>query len=135
ASDIYLPGAHQLAATPQTNIVSVRYFDNVGIPRLEGRDFTLADNEKAPHVALINQSLAREVFAGADPIGQHFGYDPGSASEFQIVGVVADALVNGVRETAPPMMYFPLLQSVTNVESLDVRAAGNPAALTEQVRQ
>ncbi len=84
---------------------------------------------------MINQSLAREVFAGVDPIGQHCGYDPGSANEFQIVGVVADALVNGVRETAPPMIYFPLLQAVTNVESLDVRAAGNPAALTEQVRQ
>src|SRR6266851_2496666 len=135
ASDIYLPGGNHLAATPQTNIVSFEYFDNVGIPRLRGRDFTLADNEKAPHVAMINQSLAREVFAGVDPIGQHFGYDPGSANEFQIVGVVADALVNGVRETAPPMIYFPLLQAVTNVESLDVRAAGNPAALTEQVRQ
>ena len=135
ASDIYLPGGNQLAATPQTNIVSLHYFDNVGIPRLRGRDFTLADNEKAPHVAMINQSLAREVFAGVDPIGQHFGYDPGSAHEFQIVGVVADALVNGVRETAPPMIYFPLLQAVTNVESLDVRAAGNPAPLTGLVRQ
>lgn len=135
ASDIYLPGGNHLAATPQTNSVSLHYFDNVGIPRLRGRDFTPADNEKAPHVAMINQSLAREVFAGVDPIGQHFGYDPGSANKFQIVGVVADALVNGVRETAPPMIYFPLLQAVTNVESLDVRAAGNPAPLTEPVRQ
>src|SRR5437660_9265667 len=105
------------------------------LPSLSWYYFTLADNEKAPHVAMINQSLTREVLAGVDPIGRHFGYDPGSASEFQIVGVVADALVNGVRETAPPMIYFPLLQAVTNVESLDVRAAGNPAPLTEQVRQ
>src|SRR5207245_944316 len=38
ASDIYLPGGTHLAATPQTNIVSLHYFDNVGIPRLRGRD-------------------------------------------------------------------------------------------------
>jgi predicted permease len=135
ASDIYLPGNSELAATPQTNIVSLHYFENVGMPLQRGRDFTQADNEKAPHTAIINQSLANKVFAGVDAIGHHFGYDSGSANEFQIVGVVADAQVNGVREAAPPMIYFPLLQSVTHVESLDVRAAGDPGSLTEQVRQ
>ena len=105
------------------------------MPLLRGRDFTQADNEKAPHTAIINQSLAHKVFGGVDAIGHHFGYDSGSANEFQIVGVVADAQVNGVREVAPPMIYFPLLQSVTNVESLDLRAAGDPGSLTEPVRQ
>src|SRR5260370_12162848 len=84
---------------------------------------------------MINQSLAREVFAGVDPIGQHCGYDPGSANEFQIVGVVADALVNGVRETAPPMIYFPLLQAVTNVVRLDVRAGGKPTTAPKTTPQ
>src|SRR6266566_1409237 len=107
ASDIYLPGNSELAATPQTNIVSLHYFENVGMPLQRGRDFTQADNEKAPHTAIINQSLANKVFAGVDAIGHHFGYDSGSANEFQIVGVVADAQVNGVREAAPPMIYFP----------------------------
>jgi predicted permease len=135
ASDIYLPGDNSLAATPQTNIVSLRYFDNVGMPLLRGRDFTPADNEKAPHVAIINQSLAHKLFAGADAIGRHFGYDSASANEFQIVGVVTDAQVNSVREIPPPMIYFPLLQFITNVESLDVRAVGDPSAVAQQVRQ
>jgi predicted permease len=135
ASDIYLPGNAQLAATPQTNIVSMRYFDNVGIPLVRGRDFAWADDEKAPHVAIINQTLAHKVFAGADPIGQHFGFDPDSANEFQVVGVVADAQVNGVRESAPPMIFFPLFQFVADVESLDIRSASDPGALTRQVRQ
>ena len=135
ASDIYLPGNNSLAATPQTNIVSLRYFDNVGMPLLRGRDFTQADSEKAPHVAIINQSLAQKLFAGADAIGRHFGYDSAGANEFQIVGVVADAQVNSVREIPPPMVYFPLLQFITNVESLDVRAVGNPSGVAQQVRQ
>jgi predicted permease len=134
ASDIYLPGPSQLAATPQVNIVSVHYFDNVGMPLSRGRDFTWADDEKAPHVAIINQTLARTVFPGVDPIGQHFGFDSNAANEFQIVGVVADAQVNTVRESAPPMAYFPLFQAVTPVESLDLRAS-DPAALIPPVRQ
>lgn len=135
ASDIYLPGRERLAATPQTNVVSLHYFDNVGIPLLHGRDFTPADNEKAPHVAIINQRLADRLFAGVDPIGRHFGYDASTANEFQIIGVLADAQVNSVRESAPPMIYFPLPQSVTNVESLDVRAATDPSLLSRQIRQ
>jgi predicted permease len=135
ASDIYLPGHSQVTATPQVNIVSLHYFNNVGISVVRGRDFTSADGEKAPHVVIINQTLARDLFGGGDPIGQHFGFETNSASEFQIVGVVADAQVNGVRESAPPMIYFPLFQFVTNVESLDVRTASNPATLIPQVRQ
>jgi predicted permease len=134
-SDIYLPGHSQVTATPQTNIVSLHYFDNVGIPLVRGRDFATADGEKAPHVVIINQTLARDIFAGVDPIGQHFGFETSSANEFQIVGVVADAQVNGVRESAPPMIYFPLFQFVADVESLDIRTASNPAALIPQVRQ
>jgi predicted permease len=135
ASDIYLPGHSQVTATPQVNIVSLHYFNNVGISVVRGRDFTAADGEKAPHVVIINQTLARDIFAGVDPIGQHFGFETNSANEFQIVGVVADAHVNGVRESAPPMIYFPLFQFVADVESLDIRTASNPAALTQQVRQ
>jgi predicted permease len=134
ASDIYLPGRSQLAATPQTNIVSLRYFENVGMPLRRGRDFVPTDNEHAPHVAIINETLAGKVFA-ENPIGQHFGFDPETANEFEIVGVVADSRVNGVRENAPPMIYLPLFQDVTQVESLDVRAASGPAALIPQIRQ
>ena len=135
ASDIYVPGAARVAATPQVNVVSLEYFENTRIPLLRGREFTARDTERAPHVATINQMLARKLFADEDPIGRRFGFDSSSASEFQIIGVVADAQINGPRENAPPLVYFPLLQFVPDVHSLDVRAIANPASLTEQVRQ
>jgi predicted permease len=135
ASDIYVPGASHVVETPQTNAVGLGYFENVGIPLLSGRAFVAADDEKAPHVAIINETLAKKLFAGRDSIGQHFGFDPSAANEFQIVGIVADAEVNGVRENTPPMIYFPLLQFVADVEDLDVRAIGDPASLSEPVRQ
>jgi predicted permease len=135
SSDIWVPGHSEVRATPQTNIVSLHYFQNVGMRLLRGRDFTSADDLNAPHVAIINQTLARRLFPEIDPIGQRFGFDPGSAGEFQVVGIVQDAQLNSIRESAPPMIYFPLLEGAANVESLDVRAISDPAALTEQVRQ
>jgi predicted permease len=135
ASDIQLPGTSHVVETPQTNAVSVGYFQNVGIPLLSGRAFVPADDEKAPHVAIVNETLANKIFAGRDSIGQRFGFAGSSANEFQIVGIVADAQVNSIRENAPPMIYFPLLQAVVDVEDLDVRAIGDPASLSEQVRQ
>lgn len=133
ASDIYLPGKPELAATPQTNFVSLHYLENVGMSLLQGRDFARSDTDKSPPVAIINQTLARKVFNNGEPLGQHFGFDSGSANQFQVIGIVSDAQVNGIRESAPPMIYFPLLQGVPDVESLDVRTAADPASLATQV--
>ena len=134
ASDIYLAGHRDLAATPQTNIVSLRYFENVGMAILRGREFAPTDTEKSPLVAIINQTLARKIFSGVEPLGQYFGFDPGAAHQFQVIGIISDAQVNGIRESAPPMVYFSLSQAVTDVESLDVRSVGDPAALAGQIR-
>jgi len=135
ASDIYLPGRSDQVATPQTNIVTVGYFNNVGMALLRGRNFAPSDNEKAPPVAIINQTLARKLFPNVDPIGQRFGFATESANQFQIVGIVSDAQVNSIREVAPPMIYFPLTLAVVDVKSLDVRTAGDPGAVVAQVRK
>jgi predicted permease len=135
SSDIYFPGKSDVAATPQTNAVSVGYFDNVGMSLLEGRRFAGSDTEKSPAVAIINQSLARKVFSNSDPIGRRFGFESKSASQFEVVGVVADAQVNSIREPAPPMIFFPLGQAVVDVESLDVHTMGDPTAVAAQVRR
>ncbi|HKW19649.1 MAG TPA: ABC transporter permease [Terriglobales bacterium] len=135
ASDIYLPGRPDLAATPQTNVVSTGYFNNVGMSLLNGRDFTRSDTDKSPLVAVISQTLARQLFPNLDPIGQRFGFETKSANQYQIVGVISDAQVNSIREAAPPMIYFPLSQAVLDVESLDVNVAGDPSGMAAQVRQ
>jgi predicted permease len=135
SSDIYLPGGSDVTATPQTNAVSVGYFDNVGMSLLQGRYFTRSDTEKSPAVAIINQSLARKIFSNSDPIGRRFGFESKSANQFEVVGVVSDAQVNSVREPAPAMIFFPLDQAVVDVESLDVHTMGDPAAVAGQVRK
>jgi predicted permease len=96
--------------------VSANYLQNLGIPVLRGRHFTLADNETAASVAVVNESFVKRFFkSGEDPLDQHFGIDvPENAGTYRIVGVVRDAKFAGFQLSKParPMFYVPLAQSV-----------------------
>ena len=137
SSDIYLPGIpHTNGETDaQERRVSQHFFDTVGIPLVEGRGFATTDSEKTPAVTIVNQTFVREFLKDKNPIGQYFGYDAANDRRFQIVGVVKDARVNDIRESAPPMIYHSIAQDVIDAESLDVRTVANPSQLISQVRQ
>jgi predicted permease len=114
--------------------VGPRYFETVGMPIRRGRDFTDRDDVDAPEVAIVNETMARRYFGDRDPLGRRFGYG-GDRLQFEIVGVVADARVNGLREAPPPMAYFPLRQSPQEyARNLYVRAAGSPEAVRGGLR-
>jgi predicted permease len=137
ASDIYLPGIpHTNGETDsQERRVSQHFFDTVGIPLVEGRVFATTDREKTPAVTVVNQAFVREFLKDKNPVGQFFGYDAANDHRFQIVGVVKDARVNDIRESAPPMIYHSIAQDVVDAESLDVRTLADPGQLISQVRQ
>ena len=137
SSSIYFPGVpHPNGATAAQQLrVSQRFFDTVGIPLVEGRDFATTDTEKSPAVTIVNQTFVREFLRDKNPVGQYFGYDAANDHHFQIVGVVKDARVNDIRESAPPMIYHSIAQDVVDAESLDVRTVADPNQLISQVRQ
>jgi len=115
--------------------VSQHFLATTGIPLLEGRSFATADTEKSPPVAIVNQAFVHEFLHDKHPLGQYFGYDATNDHRFQIVGVIKDARVNDIRDSAPPMIYHSLAQDLIDVESLDVRTFSSPALLIAQVRQ
>jgi predicted permease len=137
ASDIYLPGVpHTNGETDsQERRVSQHFLGTAGIPLLYGRDFASTDTEQSPAVAIVNRTFVREFLHDKNPVGQYFGYDATNDHRFQIVGVVKDARVNDIRESAPPMIYHSLAQDVIDVESLDVRTFGDPVQLMPEIRQ
>jgi predicted permease len=78
---------HQAYCDP----VGPRFFETMGIPLLLGREFTPADTETSPKVAIISESMARRYFPDGNPIGRRFGFDGASSSgNVQVVGVVKD---------------------------------------------
>jgi predicted permease len=120
----------------QEDHVGIGFFSTLGIPFLRGRDFTAGDTDKTQRVAIISRAYARQLFGDADPIGQWVGYEPApNDHKFLIVGEVADARVNGARREAPPMVYMDINQNPAPVNSIRIRAVGDPRQLSESVRR
>ena len=114
----------------QTGWVGPDYFSTVGMHLVSGRDFEPGDSGN--RIAIVNQAMVRQYFANRNPIGQRFG---DHRLDTEIVGVVADARVNRVREQAIPMAYYPLKGNLVYAESLEVRAVGDPNSVAASVRR
>ncbi|HXG64812.1 MAG TPA: ABC transporter permease [Blastocatellia bacterium] len=115
--------------------ISPNYFRALKIPVLAGREFTDLDNTGSPNVAMINESFARQFFAGADPIGKVISINyMGGRVKREIVGVVKDHN-QGEPGVIHPQMYVPYQQQPWLSTSLIVRAIGNPDAVKKDVQQ
>jgi predicted permease len=94
------------------NAVSTGYWKTMGIPLIEGRDFTDLDRGKEINVAIVNQKFARHFFGDQSPIGRHIGFGdrPGQKFPIEIVGVCEDTLYEGPREGTHRQAFVPFVQ-------------------------
>jgi predicted permease len=127
----YTPGPRENMSIDE-NYVDPGYFATVGIPLVEGRDFDGRDHEKAPKVAIINETMARRFFSSASPLGRTYGY---GSLQFQIVGVVRDARLKGPRSRPGPMAYRPIRQEMDYARSLEVRTKADPRVVAPEIRK
>ena len=131
-TDMYVPGqtkgygVHVMSVSPE-------FFQTLQIPVLVGRGFTLHDSTSPDSVGIINETAAKQYFAGQNPIGHHFGNSIETSGKSEIVGVIKDTRYNSLREPAPPTLYRVLPQTAAAF-SVVVRTAGNPMSMIEPVR-
>jgi predicted permease len=119
--------------------VSPDYFRAANIPLLKGRSFDAHDNESAPFVVLVNQSLVRRDFEGEDPIGKRINIGgtraDGEPFWFEIVGVVADVRNIELNAEPTPEIYTSYLQDPFATMSYVVRSQVEPESLVPAVRE
>ena len=90
------------------NSPSPGYFQTMGIPVLEGRDFDARDVRQDAKVAIVNQHFAKHFFGGEGAVGRHLGWGArDSKLDIEIVGVVADTLYEGPREGVRRQVFIP----------------------------
>ena len=91
------------------NALSPGYFAAMGIPILEGRDFTRLDAKENATTAIVNKKFADHFFPGKSALGRHIGNGTGPKTKLniEIVGVVANALYEGPREGIRRQVYIP----------------------------
>ena len=114
--------------------VTPGYFDLMGIPIVEGRDFRDTDKEKEPPVAIVNQVFADKYFPGAHAIGKHFWLGPREQPGTAIVGVVGNARTADLTRAPGPEVYLSLWQARAFSKDLVVRTAADPRAVIAAVR-
>jgi macrolide transport system ATP-binding/permease protein len=125
----------QVASTdePQSNVgcnpVTPEYFDLMRIPILQGRGFTLKDDESSAHVVIINETLARRLYAGQDPIGRRLVIPRFQGRLWEIVGVARDSKYLAVFEQPLPHIYFAMRQDPSFMRVLYVRSSAPPELL------
>jgi predicted permease len=116
------------------NAVGPGYFATIGAPLVRGREFTRADREGAPYVAVVNEQMAKKFWPGRDPIGQRFKAGALDDKETEVVGVVRDSVYRDLRETKQEILYVPLLEGDFGSATLHVRFTGDPAAVFNELR-
>jgi len=131
--DISVPGYTGSDRRPVLfNGVSPHYFRAMGTPLLAGRDIAETDRSGAQNVAIVNEAFAKTYFNGENPIGKSFtivGFGPRNPDRLmEVVGLVANAKYQRLREAAQPTMYGAFSQQSTLFAGarVAVRTSGAP---------
>lgn len=114
-------------------IVSPGYFETMRIPLLDGRDFSDHDDDTAPKVAVINETMARRFWPGQNPIGRKF---KAAWRTLTVVGVAQNGKYRSLNEAPRCFFYTPYRQGVWDLNlGLCVRTVADPAALANALQR
>ena len=103
------------------------FFETLRTPLLSGREFTERDSANDPAVAVINEAYARRYFPNQNPVGQQLSaFVRGEREDLEIVGLVSNSKLAGLRAAPPPTVYVSYFQLTGNFPTtLDIRAGGS----------
>ena len=128
--------------------ISAHYFATMKIPLIRGRVWSDSESAGAPHVAVVNQTMARELWPDESAIGRRVlipGYiksstyyrlaAPGSDGWFEIIGVVGDTPNVGLHEPPAPSIYVPYTLMLSDALNVILRTSHDPLSMTRSIRE
>ncbi len=131
------PTAVEVSVTPE-------FFSTIGTPMLRGRMFHESDDSMSQPVVLVDEAAVRLLWGGADPVGRRVRSSrdiilarlkPAPAPWMTVVGVVGNAKLSSLDEIDVPHIYESMYQRSRRDFGVLVRALGDKAALTRDVRR
>jgi putative ABC transport system permease protein len=125
------------AEMPHSNYIPVsrNYFETMGIRLLRGREFSAADTPESTPVVVINETLARGIWPGEDPIGKRLKRGRPENPWCEVIGVVNDIKLNGVERATAMQIYLLYTQEPRTSLGLAVRTQDHPLAVAASVEQ
>jgi predicted permease len=132
---------------PVVQRISADYFSTMKIPIIRGRVWSDSESGGTPHVAVVNQTMARVVWPDESAIGRRVRMPdyvkppnpfrlaaPGSDGWFEIVGVVGDTPNVGLHEPPAPSIYVPYTLMLSDSLNVILRTSPDPLAMTRSIR-
>jgi hypothetical protein len=133
---------------PIVQRINADYFSTMKIPLVRGRVWSDAESGGTPHVAVVNQTMARAWWPDESAIGRRVRMPdyvkppnpyrlaaPGSDGWFEIVGVVGDTPNVGLHEPPAPSIYVPYTLMLSDSLNLILRASRDPRAMSRSIRE
>jgi putative ABC transport system permease protein len=122
------------------HMVTPDHFRTLEIPIVRGRGFTPRDRAGSPRVVVLNETAARRLWPGQDPLGRRLAaasfFFAGGDSTAEVVGIARDVRYGSFEAEAEPDLYYPALQqSFGGTGMIFVRTRGDPLDLLETVRR
>ena len=115
--------------------VTPDYFSALGIRMVRGRAFTDRDDERAPNVLVINETMARKHWPGEDAIGKRVTIGYNNTGPREIVGIVGDVKQTNLSDTVASQMYTPFVQAPWPFLTAVVRTTAAPETAAGSLRQ
>ena len=133
---------------PIVQRISADYFSTMKIPLIRGRVWSDSESGGTPHVAVVNQTMARAWWPDESAIGRRVRMPdyvkppnpfrlaaPGSDGWFEIVGVVGDTPNVGLHEPPAPSIYVPYTLMLSDSLNVILRTSRDPLAMTRSIRE
>jgi hypothetical protein len=128
--------------------ISASYFATMRIPLTRGRVWSDSESAGTPHVAVVNQTMARRLWPDGSAIGQRIRMPeyikssspfrlpaPGSDGWFEIIGVVGDTPNVGLHEPPAPSIYVPYTLMLSDSLNVILRTSRDPLTMTRSIRE
>jgi len=107
----------------------------MGIPLLEGRDFTTRDDKEESRFVIVNETFARRFWPGQDPIGKRLNRGGPDSPRYEVIGVVKDGKYWTLGEDPRPFVYFPMTREYDADVSLVVNTSVEPRSIINTIRR
>ena len=128
-------GVEPEKANYRHNTVGSDYFRTMGVPVLQGRDFSDADSATAPPAVIVNETFAKKYLGDVNAVGHVLSNSKGLHPRL-IVGVVKDHKYTGITETARPMTWTVFMQGDReNQLNVEMHVQGDPMVMLSTVRR
>jgi predicted permease len=132
-----LRGNPDLGLRVDANHIAPHYFQTLGIPLVQGREFTDQDRAGATAVAIINEKLAARLWPGENVIGKRLAapfYSGPPRPPVEIIGVAKDTRHRSLIADAPLLLYLPVLQAYDGRATIVVHTATDPTRMLAAIR-